>query len=89
MSDQMLFADGFDDAIVGVDVQSSPMRVIYDRQAMVAILMTEEGMTYEDAIDHLEYNVWNAYVGEGTPMYVYMMNKGNIAELRELGEDYF
>ncbi len=30
----------------------------------------DEGMSYEDAIDYLEYNTFNAYVGENTPLWV-------------------
>ena len=28
-------------------------------------------MSYEDAIEHFEYNIAGSYVGEKTPMYVY------------------
>lgn len=89
MNEEMLFATGFEDAIVGVDTTASPMRVIYDKQAMIAHLMTNEGMSYIDAVEHLEYNVWNAYVGEGTPIYMYNINKANVPELVEKGEEYF
>ena len=27
-------------------------------------------MSHEDAIEYLEYNVWGAYVGEQTPIYI-------------------
>jgi hypothetical protein len=32
--------------------------------------MVSEGMTLEDAIDYLEYNTFNAYVGEYTPIWI-------------------
>lgn len=62
-----LFADGFDDAIIGVELDSD--RIIYDKDKMVDILV-EEGMDPEDAMDHLAYNVWGAYVGVHTPIYI-------------------
>lgn len=62
-----LIADGFDDAIIGIDMASE--RVVYDKNKMIEVLIIE-GMTYEDAIDHLEFNVWGAYVGENTPIYM-------------------
>jgi hypothetical protein len=62
-----LFADGFDDAIIGVETVSE--RVVYSKNIMIDILI-EEGMDEIDAIEHLEYNVWGAYVGEHTPIYV-------------------
>lgn len=65
--EELLFADGFDDAIIGVEPDS--VRVIYDRNRMVEILM-EDGMEEEEAIEFLEYNTWGAYVGEHTPIYI-------------------
>ena len=65
--EEILFVDGFDDAIVGFDHTS--FRVIYDVQLMCMIL-AEEGMEPEDIRDHLDFNVLNAYVGEKTPIYM-------------------
>ena len=62
-----LFADGFDEAIIGVELNSD--RVVYDKNLMVDILI-EEGMDHVDAVEHLSYNVWGAYVGVHTPVYV-------------------
>ena len=62
----LMFADGFDDAILGVC--SSSYRVIYSVEKMIKILI-DEGMEYIDAIEHLSFNVVNAYVGEKTPIY--------------------
>ena len=64
---QALFADGFDDAIVGVHLDWE--RVIYDKAKMIEILVNE-GMTDLDAIEYLEFNVWDAYVGTHTPIYI-------------------
>ena len=61
-------ADGFDNAIVGVEPNS--MRLVYDRDKMIGILMTDEEMEEIDAIEYLEYNTWNAYVGEKTPIFI-------------------
>jgi len=65
--DILLFADGFDDAIIGLDTLS--LKVVYSKQQMIQILIDED-MTPEDAIEFLEYNTWNTYVGEQTPIYV-------------------
>ena len=64
---ELLQADGFDAAIVGIDLSSE--RVVYDVDTMIAILVSE-GMTPEDAVEHLEFNVLGAYVGEKTPIYI-------------------
>jgi hypothetical protein len=65
--EEILTADGFDDAIIGLDSKS--LRVIYDTDIMVSILM-DQGMKEMDAVEHLEYNVFNAWVGDQTPIYM-------------------
>jgi len=67
-NEEFLKADGFDNAIIGVEPNS--MRLVYDRDKMIEILMTDEELTELDAIEYLEYNTWNAYVGEKTPIYI-------------------
>ena len=66
--EEFLTADGFDSAIVGVEPNS--MRLVYDRDKMIGILMTDEEMEEIDAIEYLEFNTWNAYVGEKTPIFI-------------------
>ena len=56
-TDDVLFADGFDDAIIGFD--PNLWRVVYSRNRCIEILM-KEGDSELDAIDYLEYNTFNA-----------------------------
>lgn len=63
-----LFADGLDEAIIGICPNS--LRVIYSRTKCVEILAKEDDMTEEDAMDYLEYNTFNTYVGEYTPIFM-------------------
>lgn len=67
-NDMLLFADGFDGAIVGITEDC--MHVVYDANKMIEILVKYEEMTYEDAVDYLGYNTFCAYVGENTPIYI-------------------
>jgi hypothetical protein len=65
-----LFADGFDDAIIGITVGiASRDVVVYDYDECIRI-MTGNGISHEDAIEFLEYNTINAYTGEYTPIFV-------------------
>lgn len=63
--DEFLKADGFDDAIIGVDEFS--MRLIYSVSKCIEIL--QKDMDEEEAVDYFEYNVKGAYVGEKTPIF--------------------
>lgn len=63
---ELIFVDGFDDAIIGVDYHSH--RVIYSTCKCIDIMIAE-GMEEEDAWDHFGYNIAGAYVGEKTPIF--------------------
>jgi len=65
---ELLFADGFDYAIVGVDINTN--RVVYSHGLMMEQLVLD-GMSADDALEHLDFNVVSAYVGERTPIYIY------------------
>ena len=68
--EEILKADGFDDAVIGIEPGS--MRLIYSVTKCINILI-EEGMTQEDAIEHFDFNVAGSYVGEKTPIWCYDM----------------
>lgn len=63
---KFLFADGFDDAIIGVAGE----KIVYSRIKCINILMTRDGMSYEDASEFFDFNVEGAYVGHKTPIWV-------------------
>ena len=58
----VLKADGFDEAIIGVD--ETTMRLIYSVRKCIEILMSEE-----DAMEHFSFNVSGGYVGDKTPIW--------------------
>lgn len=60
-----LKADGFDDAILGVD--ESSMRLIYSVSSCIEIL--KKDMAPGDATEYFDFNVRGAYVGEKTPIW--------------------
>ena len=64
---EILFCDGYDDAIIGLGQSFNTYKVIYDRNKILAIL--ENDMTDEEAIEFFEYNIIGAYVGESTPIF--------------------
>jgi hypothetical protein len=67
--ENFLKADGFDDAIIGVD--EATMRLIYSVSKCINILMQD--MNEEDALEHFNYNVSGSYVGEKTPIWCFDM----------------
>jgi hypothetical protein len=73
MSEQygdLLFADGFDDAILGVVERCGFDPVVcYSADKIIDILMKDD-MSHEEAVEYYEFNILGAYVGEKTPMYL-------------------
>ena len=67
MYDDILLADGFNDALVGV---TSKNIAVYDINKCFKVLI-KQGMSEEDAIDFFYFNVEGAYVGEQTPIYIH------------------
>lgn len=89
MSDEILFADGFDSCIIGILNIDDHTKVVYDKYEMVNCIRAEDpDMTFEDAIEFLEYNVWHAFVGPNTPIYMYTFD-GSAEQRRADIEDYF
>ena len=68
----LLFADGFDDAIIGTtyDMHVSCYRLIYSTTKCIEILMTRDKMELEVATEFFEFNVNNAYVGRKIPVFI-------------------
>ena len=65
---QFLKADGFDDAVIGIDGRTD--RLIYSTAKVIEILI-KEGMTREDALDHFYFNIEGSYMGEKTPIWCF------------------
>lgn len=64
--ESFLKADGFDDAIIGVE--ESSMRLVYSTNKIIEIL--KQDMNEQDAIEHYYFNIQGAYVGSQTPIFV-------------------
>ena len=63
--EEILKADGFDDAIIGIDEET--MRLIYSVSKCIEILCKE--MDEEEAVEYFDFNVKGAYMGEKTPIW--------------------
>jgi hypothetical protein len=68
-----LVADGFDDAIIGIDLNTE--RLVYSTSKCIEILMKD--MSHEEAIEHFEFNVSGSYMGEKTPIWCDVFNDEN------------
>jgi len=68
--------DGLDNALIGyADVWDTsgtrPTRLIYSASRCIKIMMDSQGLSHSDAVEWLNYNTENAYLGEHTPIIMY------------------
>jgi hypothetical protein len=71
---ETIFADGLDDAIIGLtrDPGSDVYRVVYDSARVVQILVNDQNMDFDDAMDYLEHNIVGSWVGKMTPVWTFL-----------------
>ncbi len=72
INEQALFADGFDEALIGID--QVDYVAVYDVEKCIDVLVQDTGMTLEESKEYFEYNTLGAYVGEYTPRFVRVYN---------------
>lgn len=65
----LLFADGFDQAIIGIGRQFNKTAVVYDEEKVIDILQ-ESGMSREEALEYYEFNIVGSFVGDATPIFM-------------------
>ncbi len=69
--EELLVADGFDAAILGVGRRcGQPDVVVYSIPAMIRVLVERDGMDEETAREYLEFNTIGAWVGPETPVFL-------------------
>lgn len=72
-NEDALFADGFDEAIMGVAERcGQPTLVVYDARLCIEIL-EGQGMTTEEASEFFSFNTLGAWMGENTPLFLWRL----------------
>jgi hypothetical protein len=69
VDDEILLADGFDEALMGFGEIGGKFVAVYDRRKCIDALMVD-GMDEETAVEYFDFNVVAAYVGPRTPVFV-------------------
>jgi hypothetical protein len=67
--------DDLDEAIIGPAVvwanKTQVEVLVYNAEVIRNILMSRDGMTFEDAREFIEFNIEGAYIGPDTPVLVW------------------
>lgn len=72
--DQLIVADGYDDAFIGVAYRAGQRFAAYDHAKLIGILMERDEMSREDALDFFDFNIAGSSIGENMPVYVDVMS---------------
>ena len=70
MSEETLFADGFEEAFVGIAHHFTRELAVYDYAKCIEILMTRDGMEEDEAEEFMSFNVTGAWMGDHTPVFL-------------------
>ena len=66
--EDIIFPTGYPEAFIGISIDGA---AIYDKDSMIATLVEADGMTWEEAMEFLEYNVYNTHMSDHiTPIYI-------------------
>tara|TARA_Y100000389_G_C17218448_1_gene392128 strand:- start:49 stop:306 length:258 start_codon:yes stop_codon:yes gene_type:complete len=65
--EEILKANGFDDAVIGIDLDT--MRLIYSKLKCIEVVMEAFDFTYDEAFEFLDFNVFGYYVGNFAPIW--------------------
>ena len=68
-SPEAILFDGLDDALIGVASQwGQPTLVVYSYDKLVATVKYQGPMSYEEAVEYVDFNVVGLWAGPGTPL---------------------
>tara|TARA_R100001015_G_C4457757_1_gene45708 strand:+ start:66 stop:317 length:252 start_codon:yes stop_codon:yes gene_type:complete len=71
--------DGYDDCIIGVGTRCGMTDVfIYDKHKMITKLVRKDDMTYDEALEFIDFNIAGAFIGKDTPILVDRMTRAEI-----------
>jgi hypothetical protein len=74
MDPEVISYEGWEECCVGWSdswhYNTRPIRLIYDYAKIIETMISRDGISHQDAIDHFEHNVGGGYVGPNTPIFI-------------------
>lgn len=68
--DSFIILDGLDECVKGVTVVGSKRYLVYSIANIASLLRRRDGMTYEEAMEFIDFNITSAYFGEANPIFL-------------------
>ena len=71
LEENTLLMDGFDEAFIGWSRRiNEPLLAVYSYDGLIKVCTERDGMSFDEAVEYVDYNVVGAWVGEKTPIIV-------------------
>lgn len=68
----IIVLDGLNDAIIGFGEEfGGKVRLVYDGDKLIKLLMERDGMSEEDAIEWYGFNIIGAHFGDSNPLFIF------------------
>ena len=69
VENDLIIADGHDEAILGIVNDHSGLRVLYNSERLIDGLAKNNNMSWDDAEEYFEFNILGAYIGPNGPLF--------------------
>ena len=66
----IIIFDGLDDAFIGVGYTFNKAVACYNKDTIIAILISRDDMSVEEAHEFFDFNIAGSYLGERTPIII-------------------
>lgn len=70
LSEEALYPSGFDDAIIGITYRHPDGHIFLMSSKKIIDILVAQGMSHSEATEYFEFNMKNAYLGAGSPVYL-------------------
>tara|TARA_R110002020_G_scaffold263160_3_gene477551 strand:- start:344 stop:628 length:285 start_codon:yes stop_codon:yes gene_type:complete len=73
LNPEALLITGLDKALIGISHPSFMLDralAVYSSQKIIEIIMKEDDVSEEEALEYFYFNIIGAYVGENTPIFI-------------------
>ena len=71
IEESTLLMDGFDEAFIGWSRRiNEPLLAVYSYDGLIKVCTERDGMSFDEAVEYVDFNVAGAWVGEQTPIIV-------------------
>lgn len=73
--EDIVVADGLQDAFIGIHHASTGTIAVYDRAKVLKVISKQMKLSWDEAEDFAEFNIFNAKMGDQTPIFITIIKK--------------